>query len=76
MPMTIAREPVDIVVELALAIEDPAGTEELKLAQALLAFGRAINPNERLEGAKMLDQWREHLGIARALDEKAKSKQG
>jgi hypothetical protein len=54
MPVKITGEPSGIAVELALAIEDPAGIDELRLAQALLAFGRAIPPHKRLEAAEDL----------------------
>ncbi len=63
-----------IVRELALAIEDPAGIEELKLAQALLAFGRACPPQMRREIAAQLQA--QVLLLKATSHEKANSNQG
>jgi hypothetical protein len=49
------HEPDWIIRELALAIEDPAGSDELRLARALLVYARAAKPDRRVAMAEHLE---------------------
>lgn len=43
-----------LVVELAFAIEDPCGDDELKLARALIEFGRSMRAEDRPAATEFL----------------------
>lgn len=63
-----------IVRELALAIEDPAGTEELRLAKALLALGRACPAYMRRQFTAELEEQSSRMKAN--IHEQKKPKQG